>query len=83
MQARSIINLASRKAEGMCTSPTSRGGDGCGGSGGGGRAETISPTTSFQTQQMYTQNGVSMKKALRKFLEKRKYRVQATSPYHR
>ncbi|CAO2823399.1 unnamed protein product [Amaranthus hypochondriacus] len=83
-QARSIIHLASTKGEGMCTSPTSTGGGACGrsGGGGGGRAKTISPTSSFQTRQMNTQNGLSMKKSLRQFLEKRKYRVQATSPYH-
>ncbi|KMS95890.1 hypothetical protein BVRB_004000 [Beta vulgaris subsp. vulgaris] len=70
LQARSIITLASKSKTSEVKSRTSIGG-----------GDHISPTV--QCQELYTQNGLSMKKSLRQFLEKRKHRIQATSPYHR
>ncbi|GAV89182.1 tify domain-containing protein/CCT_2 domain-containing protein [Cephalotus follicularis] len=32
--------------------------------------------------QVYSPTGLSMKRSLQRFLQKRKHRVQATSPYH-
>ncbi|XP_021724877.1 protein TIFY 5A-like isoform X2 [Chenopodium quinoa] len=66
-QARCIINRASRKmTEGTCISPT----------------DQISPKLQYEQLCSQTQNGLSMKKSLRQFLEKRRHRIKATSPYY-
>ncbi|XP_021841701.2 protein TIFY 5A [Spinacia oleracea] len=65
VQAKSIIQLASRKTIQEICTST-----------------TITPTLQSQQLCTQTQNGLSaMKKSLRQFLEKRKHRIQATSPY--
>ncbi|XP_021763778.1 protein TIFY 5A-like [Chenopodium quinoa] len=70
-QARGIINRASRKmGEGTCISPATGG------------ADQISPKLQYEQLCSQTQNGLSMKKSLRQFLEKRRHRIKATSPYY-
>ena len=69
LQARSIIWFASIKMEeAMNKSPTSG-------------ANPVSPT--LHSHLLHSPTGISMKRSLRQFLEKRRHRIQATSPYHR
>ncbi|WOG84961.1 hypothetical protein DCAR_0104147 [Daucus carota subsp. sativus] len=68
IQARSIILLATQEIGGeKLTTPASSG---------------TSSESSSKPQQYYKQNkGLSMKKSLQQFLQKRRTRIQATSPY--
>ncbi|KAF8413561.1 hypothetical protein HHK36_001552 [Tetracentron sinense] len=43
------------------------------------RSESVSP--SLQSQVLYSPSGLSIKRSLQRFLQKRKKRIQATSPY--
>ncbi|KAI3741573.1 hypothetical protein L1987_59247 [Smallanthus sonchifolius] len=47
--------------------------------GGCSESEPCSPLISPLT---YSQGGLSMKRSLQRFLQKRKHRIQSTSPYH-
>ncbi|XP_021763777.1 protein TIFY 5A-like [Chenopodium quinoa] len=68
-QAKCVINLASGKTtEGMCKSPATTG-----------RADL---NITFSSQQSQRLPQTSLSRSLRQFLEKRKHRIQATSPYH-
>ena len=72
LQARAIILLASREMEERLKTPrmmTSPGSEPCSPSL---QSPIYSPTTAL-----------SMKKSLQRFLQKRKHRAQAMSPYHR
>lgn len=40
------------------------------------------PSSPLLKKQLYSPNDLSMKRSLQRFLQKRKNRVQATSPYH-
>ncbi|AEE31184.1 Tify domain [Arabidopsis suecica] len=66
LQARSIISIASRE---MKTKSSSNGSD------------PPNKSTSFHHNQLPNPKA-SMKKSLQSFLQKRKIRIQATSPYH-
>ncbi|XWS19858.1 hypothetical protein CRYUN_Cryun31cG0052600 [Craigia yunnanensis] len=66
LQARAILMLANLKMDETIKTPTG--------------SEPASPTLS---SQLYSPSaGLSMKKSLQRFLQKRKNRIQATSPYH-
>ncbi|KAL0011678.1 protein TIFY 5A-like [Quercus lobata] len=64
-QARSILLLATREMEERLKTPTG--------------SDLSSPT--LQTEQYSPSTGLSMKRSLQRFLQKRKNRIQATSPY--
>ena len=64
-QARSILMLATREMEERLKTPTG--------------SDLSSPT--LQTEQYSPSTGLSMKRSLQRFLQKRKNRIQATSPY--
>ncbi|XVF87148.1 hypothetical protein PTKIN_Ptkin18bG0095900 [Pterospermum kingtungense] len=69
LQARAILTLANREMDERIRTPTG--------------SEPASPALS--TSQLYSPTpaaGLSMKKSLQRFLQKRKNRIQATSPYH-
>ncbi|XP_030476782.1 protein TIFY 5A-like [Syzygium oleosum] len=40
------------------------------------------PSTPSPQAQVYNSTGLSMKRSLQRFLQKRQHRIQATSPYH-
>ncbi|XP_057462211.1 protein TIFY 5A-like [Actinidia eriantha] len=65
LQARAIINLASREMEEKLNTPTG-----------------LEPSSPLLQSQLYSPNSFSMKRSLQQFLEKRKHRIQATSPYN-
>ncbi|KAF3965640.1 hypothetical protein ACB098_05G126600 [Castanea mollissima] len=65
IQARSILMLATREMEERLKTPTG--------------SDLSSPT--MQTEQYSPSTGLSMKRSLQRFLQKRKNRLQATSPY--
>ncbi|XWS15978.1 hypothetical protein CRYUN_Cryun34aG0048000 [Craigia yunnanensis] len=66
LQARAILMLANREMDERVKTPTG--------------SEPASPTLS---SQLYSPTaGLSMRKSLQRFLQKRKNRIQATSPYH-
>ncbi|XP_070048267.1 protein TIFY 5A-like [Nicotiana tomentosiformis] len=44
--------------------------------------KTSSPISEASSPLLQTQTGLSMKRSLQGFLQKRKNRIQATSPYH-
>ncbi|OIT32863.1 PREDICTED: protein TIFY 5A-like [Nicotiana attenuata] len=44
--------------------------------------KTSSPISESSSPLLQTQTGLSMKKSLQRFLQKRKNRIQETSPYH-
>nr|XP_023885500.1 protein TIFY 5A [Quercus suber]POE69529.1 protein tify 5a [Quercus suber] len=64
-QARSILLLATREMEERLKTPTG--------------SDLSSPT--LQTEVYSPSTGLSMKRSLQRFLQKRKNRIQATSPY--
>ncbi|KAK2965284.1 hypothetical protein RJ640_004153 [Escallonia rubra] len=66
LQARAIILLASQETEQKSKTPT-------------GSSEPSSPLI---LSPLYSPTGLSMKRSLQRFLQKRKHRAQATSPYH-
>ncbi|XVE88398.1 hypothetical protein DITRI_Ditri19aG0066800 [Diplodiscus trichospermus] len=66
LQARAILMLARREMDERIKTP--RG------------SEPASPT--LQSQLHSPSTGLSMKRSLQRFLQKRKNRIQATSPYH-
>ncbi|XWS12352.1 hypothetical protein CRYUN_Cryun37aG0082200 [Craigia yunnanensis] len=66
VQARAILMLASRVMDERIKTPTG--------------LEPASPTLQFQLHSPSA--GLSMKRSLQRFLQKRKNRIQATSPYH-
>ncbi|CAK9162324.1 unnamed protein product [Ilex paraguariensis] len=66
LQARNIIWLASREMEEKSKTPSG--------------SQPSSPL--LQSPVYSPATGLSMKKSLERFLQKRKYRIQATSPYH-
>ncbi|KAB1669667.1 hypothetical protein ES319_1Z022200v1, partial [Gossypium barbadense] len=71
LQARAILMRANREADERIKTPTG--------------SEPDSPTSSSSTSpsRLCSPNaGLSMKKSLQRFLQKRKNRIQATSPYH-
>ncbi|KAH0985365.1 hypothetical protein GBA52_012542 [Prunus armeniaca] len=68
-QARSILFLANREMEERVKSPFTPSG-----------SELSSPTVMSPLCSPVA--GLSMKRSLQRFLQKRKHRVQATSPYH-
>ncbi|XP_048141014.1 LOW QUALITY PROTEIN: protein TIFY 5A-like [Rhodamnia argentea] len=75
LQARQIILLANRETEERSSkTPT------------GSEPSTPSlwsqPSTPNVQPQVYSSTGLSMKRSLQKFLQKRQHRIQATSPYH-
>ncbi|XWS18649.1 hypothetical protein CRYUN_Cryun32bG0062900 [Craigia yunnanensis] len=67
LQARAILMLASREIDERIKTPTTG-------------SELTSPT--LQSQLHSPSAGLSMKRSLQRFLQKRKSRIQATSPYH-
>ncbi|XP_021294270.1 protein TIFY 5A [Herrania umbratica] len=70
LQARAILMLANRETDERIKTPT--------GSGSG--SVPASPT--LQSQLYSPSTGITMKRSLQRFLQKRKNRIQATSPYH-
>ncbi|KAA3489173.1 protein TIFY 5A [Gossypium australe] len=66
LQAKAILMLANRKRDERMKSPTGW--------------EPVSPTLKSQVNSPNT--ALSMKRSLQRFLQKRKTRIQATSPYH-
>ncbi|MBA0557886.1 hypothetical protein Golob_014928 [Gossypium lobatum] len=71
MYARAILMRANRETDQKIKTPTG--------------SEPDSPTSSSSTSpsRLCSPNaGLSMKKSLQRFLQKRKNRIQATSPYH-
>ncbi|KAL5150969.1 Protein TIFY 5A [Glycine soja] len=69
LQAKSILLLANRKLEERVRTPTG--------------SEPSSPAVMQSNNQLYSPGtGLSMRKSLQRFLEKRKNRVQEASPYH-
>ncbi|KAK3000785.1 hypothetical protein RJ639_021451 [Escallonia herrerae] len=66
-QARAIILLASQETEQKSKTPT-------------GSSEPSSPLIQ---SPVYSPTGLSMKRSLQRFLQKRQHRTQAISPYHR
>ncbi|KAK6932194.1 CO/COL/TOC1, conserved site [Dillenia turbinata] len=68
LQARAIISLASQEMEERARTPRR-----------GPSSEPLSPT--FQSP-MCQSPALSMKRSLQRFLQKRRHRVQAASPYH-
>ncbi|KAI3408597.1 uncharacterized protein J3R85_020206 [Psidium guajava] len=72
LQAREIILLANRETEERSgKTPT------------GSAPSTPSLRSQPLQAQVCNSPGLSMKRSLQKFLQKRKHRIQATSPYHR
>ncbi|XP_060181716.1 protein TIFY 5A-like [Lycium barbarum] len=69
LQARAIIHLASREAKGNIKTPSSH-------------SETPSPLLQSPSPLLQSPTGLSMKRSLQKFLQKRKNRAEAISPYH-
>ncbi|KAB1222600.1 Protein TIFY 5A [Morella rubra] len=67
LQARAILLLATREMEERLKTPTSG-------------SEPSSPI--LQSPLCSPSTGLSMKRSLQRFLQKRKNRIQATSPYH-
>ncbi|TKY71961.1 TIFY 5A [Spatholobus suberectus] len=68
-QAKSILMLANKKMEERVRTPTG--------------SEPSSPTIMQSHHQVYSPGtGLSMRKSLQLFLQKRKIRVQEASPYH-
>lgn len=70
-QARSILLLANREMEESVLMKTPSG-----------SSEPSSPTLQSQVYSPTTPSGLSMKRSLQRFLQKRKNRIQATSPYN-
>ncbi|KAB2065306.1 hypothetical protein E1A91_A09G084600v1 [Gossypium mustelinum] len=71
LQARAILMRANQETDERIKTPTG--------------SEPDSPTSSSSTSpsRLCSPNaGLSMKKSLQRFLQKRKNRIQATSPYH-
>ncbi|EOY27674.1 Jasmonate-zim-domain protein 8, putative [Theobroma cacao] len=68
LQARAILMLANRETDERITTPTGSG------------SVPASPT--LQSQLYSPNTGMTMKRSLQRFLQKRKNRIQATSPYH-
>ncbi|RZB96094.1 Protein TIFY 5A isoform B [Glycine soja] len=69
LQARSILMLANKEMEKRVMTPTG--------------SEPSSPILLQSPHNMYSPGtGLSMKRSLQRFLQKRKNRVQETSPYH-
>ncbi|KAB2081780.1 hypothetical protein ERO13_A05G147700v2 [Gossypium hirsutum] len=66
LQAKAILMLANRERDERMKSPTGW--------------EPVSPTLKSQVKCPNT--ALSMKRSLQRFLQKRKTRIQATSPYH-
>ncbi|KAK4271857.1 hypothetical protein QN277_020487 [Acacia crassicarpa] len=74
VQARWILTLANREMKERARTPNGYG------SGSGSGSEPSSPNT---TVPMYSPNsGLSMKRSLQSFLQKRKNRILEASPYH-
>ncbi|XP_048438516.1 protein TIFY 5A-like [Pyrus x bretschneideri] len=71
LQARSILFLANKEMEESVKSPFTPS---------SGSSEPPSPNV--VSPLCSTVAGVSMKRSLQRFLQKRKHRTQATSPYH-
>ncbi|KAF7846571.1 hypothetical protein BT93_L4126 [Corymbia citriodora subsp. variegata] len=75
LQARAIILLANREMEEKSSrTPT--------GSSPSTPSVLSQPSTPNPQAQVYNSTGLSMKKSLQRFLQKRQHRSQATSPYH-
>ncbi|XP_031130107.1 protein TIFY 5A-like [Ipomoea triloba] len=47
------------------------------------RTVSSEPSSPLLQKQLYSPTALSMKRSLQRFLQKRKNRVEATSPYHR
>ncbi|XVF25455.1 hypothetical protein REPUB_Repub13aG0213700 [Reevesia pubescens] len=67
LQARAILMIASREMDEIIKTPTSG-------------SEPASPT--LQSQLKSPSTAFFLKRSLQRFLQKRKNRIQATSPYH-
>ncbi|XVF40123.1 hypothetical protein PTKIN_Ptkin01aG0086000 [Pterospermum kingtungense] len=78
LQARAILMLASRETDERIKTPTGLG------LGSGSKLEPEPELGSPMVKpQLHTPStGLSMKRSLQRFLQKRKNRIQATSPYH-
>ncbi|KAK7399938.1 hypothetical protein VNO78_11135 [Psophocarpus tetragonolobus] len=68
LQARSILMLANKEIEKRVMTPTG--------------SEPSSPMQQSPHNMYSPSTGLSMKRSLQRFLQKRKNRVQETSPYH-
>ncbi|PWA84800.1 jasmonate-zim-domain protein 8 [Artemisia annua] len=69
LQARSIIKLASEEIEEKWRRTP-------------GSTTSTELSSPLISPPIYTPRGLSMKRSLQRFLQKRKHRIEATSPYH-
>lgn len=72
LQARAILMLARRETDERIKTPTGLGSE----------PETEAASPTVQPQLHSPSTGLFMKRSLQRFLQKRKNRLQATSPYH-
>ncbi|KAL4388236.1 hypothetical protein GQ457_09G003900 [Hibiscus cannabinus] len=69
LQARAILMIANRETDGRLRTPTSG-------------SEPTSPALKSPISSQSTELPTGMKRSLQQFLQKRKNRIRATSPYH-